>query len=125
MKLPDPLEKREWIYNQKEGQSKLKELGFAYLERKNYNDACDCFDKIEDEEGLVKIKAIAIEDGDAFLAQKIQGDSALSKEEWQKLAKNAQSKGKFHFTIAAYTAIGEEEKVEELREQFGIEKQEV
>lgn len=119
MKLPDSLTKRSLLYSvKKTSTEQLKEIGENFYGQGQLSDAADFFSKAQEKQGLEKIKADAINDGDTFLllkSVKLLGAEMLESDLVQ-CAQNAEKQSKIRHAITAYERLGDEERVEQLRE---------
>ncbi len=87
--------------------------GKIYLEAGSLSDAIDFFAKAKAEDELRALLPRVIEEGDAFLFQKIYnllGDSP-SKEQWERLGKAASKLGKLQFATKTFEESGNKEKI--------------
>lgn len=96
VRLPRPLERREILYGQSTPRDRLLELAEAYLAKGLLFDAVEFYAAAKDREGLAKIKAIAIKEGDAFLLRRVHETmpSEVSSADWQALEASARALGK-------------------------------
>ena len=80
--LPDPLTKREMLHSDKPVDS--KEFGDKFFEAGRYNDAIDFYAKGELKDGLLKVKRVALEEGDFFLLKRLKRliPDEVSEEDW-------------------------------------------
>ena len=117
-KLPGILEKRSVIYGKEMAESKVKEAASLFLANNNLNDAVDCLRKIKDTEELSKFIPQAIEDGDFFIAKKVDEFVPLTKEQWKDLATNAEKHNKLFFAKDAYAVLEDEEKQQQMMEKI-------
>jgi len=107
------LKKRDILNDPEADSQRLKKLGDTYISLDLLHDALDFYEKAKDLSGIETIFEKALEEGDFFLVKqttKILGKS-LSNEEWLKLAKNAEEKGKFFFALEAYREAGAQDEV--------------
>lgn len=108
---PLPYMKKRHLLNEPEVDAqRMKRLGDRYLEESLLHDAILFYEKAKDFSGIETILTKALDEGDVFLAKqalKLLGKE-LSKEEWIRLARVAEEKGKFFFAVEAYREAGEE-----------------
>lgn len=102
-KLPKPLKKRDVLYGVGTPREQLVRLGKLALQRGLVFDAADFFCEAKDEEGLVEIRRLAVEQGDAFLLRKIQETDVrlVSSSDWRALAAKANQLGKLTYSERA------------------------
>jgi hypothetical protein len=95
--LPGPLTKRELLHS--ESEIDCRKYGDMFYDAERYNDAIDFYAKGKCEEELLKVKKIAIREGDYFLLKRLVRvlPGKVEKPDWAELAKNAESKGKANF----------------------------
>ena len=109
--VPDCLKKRH-LLNEKELSPELcREYGEKFLALDYWEDALEFFKLGNYEPGLDKLKALALETGDAFLMARL---GAHSPEAWRQVAEQALKLGKIHFARRAFEQAGDTERVEEL-----------
>ncbi len=119
-KILNCLKKRELLNKNGVEPQTLIAYGSSFFDLELYNDAIDFFEKAEYSEGIDKIKAYAIGEGDLFLYKRCCKalKSEEKKEELLQLAENAKSAGKLSFASQAYEEIGEKEKSAALRQKI-------
>ncbi len=115
-KLPNILDKRPIIYDTKTPIDKVRATAKLFLENGFFNDAIDCFKKVEDIEELKKIKTELITMGDFFLAQKI--DELMEPKDWQNLAQSAEKNNKLFFALRTYEFLEDEENQKKIADKI-------
>ncbi|MBW2038920.1 MAG: hypothetical protein JRI46_04885 [Deltaproteobacteria bacterium] len=120
-KLPDPLKRRDILYGQNPPVEALKEYGELYLQEGRPNDAVEFFGQARYKEGLLRIREIALEEGDLFLFSRAMEflQEEVSPDTWMKLGKKALEKSKYLFALKAFEKIGDREGIAEARERLG------
>jgi len=109
--VPDCLKKR-LLLNEKELSPELcREYGEKFLALDYWEDALEFFKRGNYEPGLDKLKALALETGDAFLMTRL---GVHSPEDWRQVAEQALKLGKIHFARRAFEQAGDTERAEEL-----------
>lgn len=102
-KLPDYRLKQKTLYIDKTSPDTLIQYGDLYLEKGAPADALDFYARGKSREGMEKIKALALETGDAFLFQ--NAARALGNEpsqaDWEAIAARATDLGKYLFARRA------------------------
>jgi hypothetical protein len=100
--IPDPLERRHLIERELPPE-KAREIADAYLAAGRRGEAVDFLRKANATERLSALRAEAISDGDAFLLRQVAQASAqpVTQEEWQTLARAAESCGKERYAAEA------------------------
>lgn len=110
--MPNCLKKRR-LLNEKELSPQLcREYGEKFLALDWWEDALEFFRKGNHQEGVAKIKALALENGDAFLLGRVVKDQ--DPELWRQVAVRAQALGKLCFARRAWEMAGDEEKAREI-----------
>jgi hypothetical protein len=98
-KLPDYGLKQKILYIDKTSAANLKNYGDVYLQEGNISDAIDFYQKADYNEGLQKLKQIAIDNGDVMNYQK--AIKALHEEpkpaDWETIGKKAIDLKKYFF----------------------------
>jgi len=84
-----------------------REYGLKFLELGWLEDALEFFKKSEVTEELEKLKAVAVETGDAFLLARI---GKQEPDDWRRLAERALALGKLHFARRAFEIAGDADK---------------
>jgi hypothetical protein len=102
--LPDSLQKRKLIFDQKTPRERIIGYGEVFLDEERLNEAAELFLRAEHAEGLEQIRALAIERGDSFLyrvAAKGSPDGGKP-EDWEVLGKKAMERKKFSHAVRAF-----------------------
>ena len=96
------------------------QLGEGYLEAGLWYDAAEFFRKASYSQGLEKVRALALEEGDSFLfALATKGDSDdKNRSGWQELGRKAMDLRKYSHAIRAFQKSGDESMLEQARESF-------
>ncbi|GEM_PF-533614 len=107
VKLPNVLERREILYGQNTPKHTLVEYGMAYEERARLDDAVQFYVQAGDEAGLGRIKAKAMDIGDAFLLKAVAkaAPKMVSGDDWRALIENAERLGKNLYADQARAAL--------------------
>ncbi len=97
------LEKRDILWNDKIPKETLSKHGRKFLEAERYSDALDFFERAMDEDGIRRIKDLAIKEGDAFLLGRIarMKPEWVSDDDWRATEKAAEAAGKPSFAEQA------------------------
>jgi len=105
-RLPRPLRRRDILYGVETPAEELVEHAGLYFEENLVFDAADFFARAKDRPGLARVKARAIEMGDAFLLHVVQQalPELVSDADWKDLGDRARSLGKDAY--AARAALG-------------------
>lgn len=121
IRLMSCLKKRDLINDEKVTPQVLIAEGEKFWEAGQVQDALDMFAKAEYTEGLEKILAWAIEEGDPFTAKGAAAKLGKqpSSSQWASIGKKAMDSKKYHFALDAFTLAGDEENAERARELVG------
>jgi len=120
-KLPWTLEKRALLYDKKGVD--YRHYGDLFFEAERYADALEFYLQGDVEEGIEKMKRLAIEEGDYYILAKIEEKypGRIKEKEWREAAVQAERAGKFSMATWLYEKCGEREKMREMAEKAGIE----
>ena len=93
-KLPDSLTKRRLLYERKDTDYVL--YGDLFFRHQHYNDALDFFEKGHHMEGLLKIKEVALQNGNAYLAERLTKcvPDIMTNPDWEQIFNRATGLGK-------------------------------
>jgi hypothetical protein len=97
------LEKRDILWSDRTPRTVLIRHGTEFLNAERYSDALDFFERAMYEEGIRKIKDIALREGDAFLLGRIarMKPEWVSEEDWRSVERAAEAAGKPSFAEQA------------------------
>ncbi len=111
--MPNCLKKRR-VLNEKELSPELcREYGEKFLALGWWEDAVEFFQKGNHQEGLEKVKALCLENGDAYLLGRIVKDR--DPDLWRRVADRALALGKLHFARRALLMAGDEDRAAALK----------
>jgi hypothetical protein len=98
-KLPDYRLKQKILYIDNTSAATLQNYGDMFLEDGNLSDALDFYQKAEYNEGLQKIKQIAIDNGDVMIFQRAAKALCTEPkpEDWEIIGKKAIALKKYFF----------------------------
>jgi hypothetical protein len=106
--VPGCLKKRRLLNDKQLSPALCRQYGEKYLSLGWWEDALEFFQKGREAAGLEKIKAHALEGGDAYLLARL--DKAPEPAVWRQLAEKALTLGKLHFARRAFELAGDSEK---------------
>jgi hypothetical protein len=106
--LPGYLKKRRLLTEAQPAPALCRELGDKFFELGWWDDALEFYQKGNVTEGLEKLRAQALESGDAFLLARLGKDH--DPQVWRALADRALALEKFHFARRAYELAGDADK---------------
>lgn len=117
LKLPDYRLKQNLLYVDKVNTNTLQNYGDSFVEEGQLSDALDFYLKINDNNGLQKIKEIALNSGDVMLFG--QAAKALNLElkpaDWEGIGKKAMELKKYSFARHALEKANNEEMLNSLK----------
>ncbi len=102
--LPNSQQKRKLLFEKNVPPDKLVSFGEMYLDEGRLNEAAELFARASHEEGLARIRALAIEQGDSFVygvASKGSGEGDTP-EAWEALGNKAMELQKFSHAVRAF-----------------------
>lgn len=116
----DPIQKRDFIYDNDRSSEELKSLGDRFFDRNYYVDALEAYQEGDVESGGEKIRDVAIEQGNFFLLRQInsQWSNLLDQETWQKAGQHAMENGRYTDAVKLFYAADEKEKMKEAEEHI-------
>jgi len=115
--MPDCLKKRRLLNDKGLSPEACRDYGEKFLELGFLEDALEFFVQGLYQPGLDKIKAMAIEAGDAYLMGKL---GPHAPEDWRRVADQALKLGKVQFARRALEQAGDKEQAEELSRSVQI-----
>ena len=100
--IPDPLERRHLIERELPPE-KSREIAEAYLEAGRRGEAVEFLRKANASDRLATLRSEARSEGDAFLLRQVAQATGrpVTQEEWQTLARAAESHGKERYAAEA------------------------
>jgi hypothetical protein len=110
--VPNCLKKRRLLNEKGLSPALCREYGEKFLALDWREDALEFFQMGKDMAGLEKIKALALETGDAYLLARTGKEHPP--ELWRAVADRAMDLGKLHFAHRALTLAGENDRAEAL-----------
>jgi cytochrome c-type biogenesis protein CcmH/NrfG len=126
--LPDSQKKRKLLFDEKIPRERLIAFGEMFLDEGRVNEAAELFLKASHKEGLDRLKALAIEQGDSFLYGLVSKDSQDGDltEDWGNLGKKAMEHKKYSHALRAFRNSGDQELLkaaeEALKEVLSVDK---
>lgn len=107
--VPDCLKKRRLLNEKEVGPELCRDYGEKFLALGFLEDALEFFKRGNHEPGLDKLKARALETGDAYLMTRL---GEHRPEIWRQVAEQALKLGKIHFAQRAFEQAGDQEQAE-------------
>jgi DNA-directed RNA polymerase beta' subunit len=122
-KLPDYKEKQKVLYIDATPAKTLISFGERYLKEDRVSDAIEFFQKAAYREGLEKILATAVENGDVMDFQQIL--KALGRDathaEWEHMGQRALALQKYTFALQAFEESKNEKEIERVKKMISAE----
>ena len=115
--LPDCLKKRRLLNDKTITPEVCRDYGEKFLALGFWEDALEFFFQGNCQDGLEKIKALALERGDSYLMGRL---GTHPPEVWRQVADQALKSGKIHFARRALEQAGEREQAEELARRWQV-----
>jgi len=124
-KLPDALERRNVLYGNPRKVPDFKQLGDDYRSAGRLSDACEAYEKIDDEStrlSLIRdLKNQAISEGSWFILNRIHRTAEpVDAADWKAAFDNATAAGKLHFAHKIAVRLEDPVLIEELEKALGI-----
>jgi hypothetical protein len=110
--MPNCLKKRRLLNEKELSPQMCRELGEKFLALEWWEDALEFFQKGGCREGLDRLEALALENGDAFLLSRLKKER--DPDFWSRVAGTALSLGKLAFARRALELAGDKEKAGEI-----------
>jgi tetratricopeptide (TPR) repeat protein len=122
-KLPDYKEKQKILYVDATPAKTLISLGERYLNEDRVSDAIEFFQKAGYREGLEKILAMAVENGDVMDFQQVL--KALGRDaadsDWERIGQRALALQKYTFALQAFERNRNENEIERVKKMISAE----
>jgi len=117
--LPDCFKKQRLLHDGKISADDLIAVGDTYFEAGLLYDAAAFYRKADFQDGLKRLRSVALEDGDSFLYQMLvqRSQTPASRAEWEGLGNRAMSLGKFSHAVRAFRASENEAALKSAEEQ--------
>ena len=114
--LPHYKKKQQLLHAKDARPEDLRCQGEEFLQAGWLSDAADFFNKAGDQNGLEKLRDIAIAEGDVFLFRRTLKalDATASEDQWKELADRALDLGKLQFAREAYRMAGDRKSLDKV-----------
>lgn len=124
--LPHYKKKQQLLHAKDARPDDLRRQGEEFLQAGWLSDAIDFFKKAGDQNGLEKVRDIAISEGDAFLFRRTLKvlDAAASEDQWKELADRALDLGKLQFAREGYRMAGDRKSLDKVDQLINPEAEE-
>ena len=109
--LPNSQQKRKLLFDQKAPSERLISYGEMYFNEGRLNEAAELFARASYQEGMARLRALAIEQGDSFLygVASRGSEEGDSREAWEALGNKAMELKKFSHAVRAFQKAENEE----------------
>jgi len=108
--LDDSVLKRQRNYDAKVSDAERNALAMRYVEADRPVEALELLERTRDRDGLLRVRAWAVERGDAFVVtqtERFLRDQATA-DEWRRTAEKAFAAGRWHHAKTAWERAGDE-----------------
>jgi len=120
MKPLDSLTKRDLLAAKKFDPDDLRAHAEQYFSEDRFGDAFEFYRKLDDEDGILKIKKVALDLGDPELLWRIEhyNPALVAREDWLRCGEQAMSLGKHRSAAYVFRRIGEAGRLAEAEKEF-------
>jgi hypothetical protein len=120
MKPLNSLTKRDLLAAKKFDPEVVRAYAEQYFSEDRFGDAFEFYRKLDDEDGIVKVKKVAIELGDPELLWRIEhhNTARVAREDWLRCGEKAMSLGMYRSAAYVFRRIGEAERLAEAEKEF-------
>ena len=120
MKPLNSLTKRDLLAAKKFNPDDLRAYAEQFFSEERFGEAFEFYRKLGDEEGILKVKKVAIELGDPEILWRVEHDNParVAREDWLRCGNQAMSLGKWHSAAYVFRRIGEAERLAEAEKEF-------
>ncbi|MGH7142710.1 MAG: hypothetical protein ACREJ2_01090 [Planctomycetota bacterium] len=108
--LEKPIKKRDTLWHERTAKEALVAEAEEFFRNEQFSDALDFFERAGHQEGLQRIKKLAIESGQGFLLNRLTryNPDSVSKADWEALKERAQALGFESYALMAERKINPE-----------------
>ncbi len=116
--LPNSQQRRKLLFDKNAPPEKLVSFGETYLEGGRLSEAAELFSRASHQEGLARIRALAIEQGDSFLYAMAcrKSEDGDAPEAWEELGRKAMELQKYSHAVRAFRKADNGEALEAAEE---------
>jgi hypothetical protein len=120
MKPLNSLTKRDLLAAKKFNPDDLRMHAEQFFSEERFGDAFEFYRKLGDEEGILKVKKVAIELGDPEILWRVEHDNParVAREDWLRCGERAMSLGKWRSAAYVFRRIGEAARLAEAEKEF-------
>ncbi|MGH7161973.1 MAG: hypothetical protein ACREID_00710 [Planctomycetota bacterium] len=117
--LPNPLQLREIKYGTKATHAERAKIAHAYLASGRTAEALELFLLAGDEEGVRRVRALAVEEGRPILLLALErAGRPCAAEEWKRTGDAAFAAGRWREAFRAYARAGDDEALQRVKEKI-------
>jgi hypothetical protein len=120
MKPLNSLTKRDLLAAKKFDPDDVRAFAEQFFSEDRFGDAFEFYRKLDDEDGILKVKKAAIELGDPEILWRIEhhNPTRVAREDWLRCGEQAMSLGKHRSAAYVFRRIGETERLAEAEKEF-------
>jgi hypothetical protein len=120
MKPLNSLTKRDLLAARKFDPDDIRAHAEQYFSEDRFGDAFEFYRKLDDEDGILKIKKVALDLGDPELLWRIEhyNPALVAREDWLRCGEQAMSLGKHRSAAYVFRRIGETGRLAEAEKEF-------
>jgi hypothetical protein len=102
--LPNSQQKRKLLFDKNPDTERIISYGELFLREGRLNEAAEMFSRVSHEDGLSRLRALALEEGDTYLYGVASRGSQEedNREAWETLGKKAMDLGKYSHAVRAF-----------------------
>jgi len=113
------VQKRDLLHDDKTRPEEFLRAAETYLDSGAVADALAFYLRAESDEGVERVRSLALEEGDTFLLEQMKlAGKEIPPADWRAAAGRAREKGKIAFAVRALRAAGDEEEAASLESQL-------
>ena len=120
MKPLNSLAKRDLLAAKKFDPDEIRAYAEQYFSEDRFGDAFEFYRKLDDEDGILKVKKVAIELGDAEILWRIEhhNPARVAREDWLRCGEQAMILGKHRSAAYVFRRVGETQRLAEAEKEF-------
>ncbi len=120
MKPLTSLAKRDLLAAKKFDPDNVRDYAEQFFSEDRFGEAFEFYRKLDDEEGVLKVKKAAIELGDPEILWRIEhyDSSRVAREDWLRCGEQAMSLGKYRSAAYVFRRLGETARLADAEKEF-------
>ena len=120
MKELTSIQRRDLLAKKDADPATLRGYAEDYFAAESYDYAFEFYDRLQDRDGVTRIKCVAIKNGNGALLMRVADSRSgvVERAEWLEAAENALRLGRRAYAAQAFFQAGQTDRVEELRAQL-------